>query len=165
MKTHWRSLSDQPHLGSWDLEEDGKFKTVIVTIDRIYSGELANQAGKQKKTFVKFKEFSKSMVCNTTNFKRLEKRFRTFDFNHFVGQTVILQVEKVDSPQGQVDALRFSAKAPPAQNQAPQKKTVTDERLADAIESINSNKMTKDQFLSLYELTADQQKKLDESCS
>lgn len=162
MKTHWRNLTDQPYLGSWDLEEDGKFIQVVVTIERIYQGELMNQAGKQQKAFIKFKEFPKSMVCNTTNFTRLEKRFGTFEWNEYIGKQVILSVEKVSSPQGQVDALRISQRAP--QPQVKQKKTINDQRLDDAINSINEGKMTKEAFLKTYQLNEQQQQKLDQSC-
>lgn len=164
MKTHWRNLSAQPYLGSWDLEEDGKFLTAELTIEKIYTAELANQAGKQMKSFIKFKEVEKPMVCNTTNFTRLERRFKTFEYKKYIGQRIILTVEKVDSPQGKVDALRISQRAPQAQTV--QKKEITDERLDDAINAINdtANEMTKESFLKVYQLSIPQQSKLDQSC-
>lgn len=171
MKTHWRNLSDQPHLGAWTLEEDGQFKPIVVTIERIFQDELIGQMGKQKKVFIKLKEFQKTMVCNTTNFSRLERRFGTFDYNKFIGGQVTLTVEEVNNPQQKgtkIPALRFSARPPQVQSQQPkQKELITDERLEQAITAINdpSNvQMTKEAFLKKYQLNDSQQKKLDESC-
>ena len=164
MKKHWRNLTNEPYLGAWDLEEDEKFKTVIVTIEKIFQAELVGQMGKQMKSFIKFKEFQKSMVCNKTNFKRLEKRFDSFNPDKFINQQVLLGVEKVDSPEGKVDALRISQRAPQVQTQ--QKKSITDERLDDAIKAINdtTNEMTKESFLKVYQLTEVQTSKFNSEC-
>jgi len=166
MKTHWRNLSNQPHLGCWDLEEDGQFKTATLTIEKIYQAELVGQMGKQQKSFIKFHELQKSMVCNATNFKRLQRLFGTFDFTQYIDKKIILQVENVDSPEGKVDALRVSTRAPQTKTATTQKKTLTDVRLEEAIKAINdeTNVMTKEQFLSLYQLNESQTLKLDASC-
>lgn len=164
MKKHWRNLTNEPYLGAWDLEEDEKFIPVIVTIERIYQAELVGQMGKQMKSFIKFAEFQKSMVCNKTNFKRLESRFKSFNPEKFINQKVILGVENVDSPEGKVNALRISQRAPVVQKA--QKKTITDERLDDAINAINDddNKMTKESFLKIYQLNESQTEKINSSC-
>ena len=164
MKTHWRNLTNEKYLGAWDLEEDQKFKTVLVTIEKIFQDQLVGQMGKQMKSFIKFKEFQKSMVCNKTNFKRLEKRFNSFNISDFLNQSVMLTVEKVDSPEGKVDALRISQRIPP--KQTVKKKEITNERLDDAIKAINDqeNKMTKESFLKVYQLTEEQTIKITESC-
>lgn len=167
MKTHWRNLSEQHYLGAWDLEEDGKFKTILVTIERIFTDQFKGAGPKQKKAFIKLKEFDKPMVCNTSNFTRLETRFNTFDHSKFINQQVILQVEKADNPSNrgsQVDALRFSQRTPPSQTV--QKKTITNERLDDAMVAINDeeHKMTKESFLSSYTLDELQTVKFNKTC-
>ena len=153
-KTHWRNLTDESHLGSWDLEADGKFKTIIVTIERIFSAELIGQMGKQQKPFIKFKEFQKSMICNKTNFKRLEKRFNSFKVEDYINQQVFLAVEKVSSPEGKVDALRILSKKTESAPQA--KKTLSDERFQGACEKIMSKDYTKEQLLSDFDLNDSQ---------
>ena len=112
--SHWRSMfADEKYLGSHNLEKDGKYESVIVTIENIYVGDFLSQGGKEKRPFVKLKEFDKPMVLNRTNFKRLEKFFQSFDPQTFVGKQIVLGVETVSSPEGMVPALRFSTRPLP----------------------------------------------------
>jgi hypothetical protein len=141
---------DNEYLGHWDLEDDGKYNKYNVTIEGFSNGEITGQNGKEKKTFVKFKEFPKKMICNITNFERLQTRFGNFYKESWIGQVVVLGVEKVSSPKGKRDALRIS-KNPPIE---PKKETISDERLAKAIES----KYPTEKLLAMYELTAEQRK-------
>ena len=145
MKIHWRELTNEPFLGHWDLETD-----VIVTIDSITTGEVVGPQGKEDKPLLKFKEYAKPMICNKTNFSRLEKRFKTGDYNGYIGKTVVLGVEKTKSPNGLVDCLRVKSNPPVA----PKKETLSDERLAKAIES----KYSTEKLLAKYELTPAQKK-------
>jgi len=159
METHWRKLKNEKYLGSWDLEKDGKFIIVTVTIDKIFNAEMTGQMGKQQKTFIKFKEFQKQMIMNTTNFKRLENQFKIFDPNQFIGKQVYLNVEKVDSPEGKVDALRFLSKE--VKSASDVKKTLSDERFDDALKSIIEKTFTKDDLLKKFQLSDDQLTKLE----
>lgn len=155
---HWRKLMNNDHLGSWDLEDEkGGFKQVIVTIES-FTRKEANLAGhKQDKVFVKFKEFSKQMICNKDNFKRLEKKFGTYDHEQYIGKQVVLGVEKVNSPEGKVDGLRFSSRNVPTQ----QKKKIKPERFEEAIAAMKAGNFSTD-GLKDYELTAEQQKQIDD---
>ena len=154
MKKHWRNLTDEKYLGSWNLEEEGTFKTVIVTIERIFQGEMIGQMGKQQKPFIKFKEFQKHMICNKTNFKRLEKRFKSFQIEDYINQQVYLTVEKTDSPNGKVDALRFLSKEVKSVAQA--KKTLSDAQFERAVNSILENKTTKEKIENDFQLNESQ---------
>lgn len=159
-KTHWRNLTDEPNLGHWDLEADGKYNEVVVTIANISAKEHTNAEGKKIKPFIKFKEFAKEMICNKVNLTRLEKKFGTFQHREFVGKQVLLTVEKTKSPQGVVDCLRFSSRAVPSQ--APTaKKPITAERFTAACQSIESNTYTADQLTASFALTPDQIKELE----
>jgi hypothetical protein len=112
--SHWRNLmKDNKYLGSWDLEVNGKYEPKVVTIERVYQDVMVGEMGKEDKVFIKLKEFQKSMVANRTNFKRLETFFQSFDFNEYIGKEIVLGVEKVKSPQGMTDALRFSTRPLP----------------------------------------------------
>lgn len=118
-KTHWRHLTDEPLLGSWDLERDGKFHDKIVTIESLRAGDFMSEAGKQKKSFIKFKEFEKEMICNKTNMKRLQNLFGTFDYTKFKDKQVVLTTERIKDPKNRgkfVDALRFKTEPPKAQS-------------------------------------------------
>lgn len=114
--THWRKQffdKDNKNLGHWDLEKDGKYVPVIVTIERFVKTEIATTAGKEGREAVKLKEFAKPMVMNVSNFKRLENKFQSTNPDDYIGKQVILGVEKVSSPEGKVDALRFSSRPIP----------------------------------------------------
>ena len=154
---HWRNhMKDNRYLGSWDLEVDGKYEPKIVTIEKIYQDTFIGEMGKEDKVFCKLKEFNKPMVCNRSNFKRLETFFNSFDPDNYIGKQIVLGTEKVKSPQGMVDALRFSTRPIP-------KKTLPslpETKLQLAIDSIKSGKTTLEKISKQYELTAEQTKAL-----
>jgi hypothetical protein len=129
-------FTDEKYLGAYSLEKDGKYDAVIVTIESVYQGDFLSQGGKEKRPFVKLKEFDKPMVINRTNFKRLEKFFQSFDPSTYVGKQIVLGVENVSSPEGIVPALRFSTRPLPTK----EKPALPDAMLDKAIESIKSGK-------------------------
>jgi hypothetical protein len=151
-------FTDEKYLGAYSLEKDGKYDAVIVTIESVYQGDFLSQGGKEKRPFVKLKEFDKPMVINRTNFKRLEKFFQSFDPSTYVGKQIVLGVENVSSPEGIVPALRFSTRPLPTK----EKPAMPDAMLDKAIESIQSGKRTIDQIEKTYSLTADQKKALSD---
>ena len=65
-------MKDNKYLGSWDLEVNGKYEPRMVTIEKIYQGDFVSEFGKEEKVFLQLKEFDKPMICNRSNFKRLE---------------------------------------------------------------------------------------------
>ena len=73
-------MKDNKYLGSWDLEVNGKYEPKTVTIEKIYQDVFVGQMGKEDKVFLIMKEFDKPMVCNRSNFKRLEKFFASIPF-------------------------------------------------------------------------------------
>ena len=113
---HWRHLFNEKFLGSWDLEADGKFNDRVLTIERFGKSELVTEKGKEQKVVIKFKEFPKEMVCNKTNFKRLQEMFGSFDTNAFIGKKITLTTERVKNPKEPgtfVDGLRIKKELPP----------------------------------------------------
>jgi len=152
--SHWRSMfADEKYLGSHNLEKDGKYDSVIVTIENIYVGDFLSQGGKEKRPFVKLKEFDKPMVINRTNFKRLEKFFQSFDPQTFIGKQIVLGVETVSSPEGMVPALRFSTRALPVA----QKPELPEAAMPKAIEQVKSKGQSAiAKIEEKYTLTAEQ---------
>ncbi len=151
--SHWRNLmKDNKYLGSWDLEVNGKYEPTIVTIEKIYQDVMVGEMGKEDKVFIKLKEFEKSMVSNRTNFKRLEIFFNSFNPDDYTSKQIVLSVEKVKSPQGMVDALRFSTRPLP-KKELP---SLPDEKLPVAVESVKSGRTTIEKIQKQYTLTADQ---------
>jgi hypothetical protein len=141
-------MKDNKYLGSWDLEVDGKYEPRIVTIEKIYQDVMVGEMGKEDKVFVKFKEYPKSMVCNRSNFRRLETFFNSFDFNDYLGKQIVMSVEKVKSPQGMVDALRFSTRPLPTKA----KPTLDDARFAKALQALQEGKTTVEKLTSDFNL-------------
>ena len=153
---HWRQMFERENktLGSWDLEVNGTFESKIVTIDRFYQGEIVGSKGKEAKQMLKLKEFDKPMVCNVTNFKRLQKFFSSFDPNDYLGKQIVLGVEKTRDPSSseQVDALRFSIRPLPQQS----KKEIADSDIPKVIKSILSGATTLEALQQTREITAEQ---------
>lgn len=152
-------ITDDKNLGAWDLEVNGKYEPKEVTIERFFQDTLVGQMGKESKVFVKLKEFDKPMVCNRTNFKRLETFFKSFNPDDYVGKSIVLGVEKVSSPEGKVDALRFSTR--PIPPKVPVKPPIKDEDFPKAIEAVKKGTMTADKLKETRSLTPQQIEQLD----
>jgi hypothetical protein len=117
--------------------------------------------GKEQKVFIKLKEFSKPMVTNRTNFKRLEVFFDSFNPSDYVGKQIVLGVEKVKSPQGMVEALRFSTRPLPAKKN--EMKVFTESSILVAIDAVRSKSTTVEKIKSQYKLTDEQLKQLQDA--
>lgn len=150
-------MKDNKYLGAWDLEVSGKYEPKVVTIERIYQDTMVGEMGKEDKVFAKLKEFPKAMVCNRTNFKRLETFFNSFNPDEYIGKQIVLTTEKVKSPQGMVDALRFSTRP------LPQKVKAKLTKLDAAVDSIKNGRSTFEKIAEAYDLTEDQVKALKDA--
>jgi hypothetical protein len=151
-------FADEKYLGSHNLEKDGKYEPVIVTIENIYVGDFLSQGGKEKRPFIKLKEFDKPMVLNRTNFKRLEKFFQSFDPQTFVGKQIVLGVETVSSPEGMVPALRFSTRPLPV-IQKPELPSAAMPKAIEQVKSKGASAIAK--IEEKYTLTAEQRETLE----
>lgn len=161
MKKHWRNLiQDQKYLGSWDLEQDGKYVPVVVTIENIYVGDFTSQGGTEKKPFAKLKEFDKPMVLQVDNFNRLENFFKSFDYNDYKGKQIVLGVESVRFRGSMTNALRFSSRPVPTQHSV--KKPIADSEFPKALDAVSKGVMTKEKLIETRELTPEQLKQLNE---
>lgn len=147
-------MKDNKYLGAWDLEVDGKYEPKMVTIEKIYQDTFVGEMGKEDKVFIKLKEFSKPMVCNRSNFKRLETFFESFDPNSYIGKQIVITTEKVKSPQGLVDALRFSTRPLP-KKELPM---LNEDQLEKAIDAVQSGRTTIEKIKKQYTITEDQLK-------
>ena len=159
-QTHWRNLmADNKYLGAWDLEVNGKYEPKVVTIERVYQDTFVGEMGKEQKVFIKLKEFTKSMVVNRTNFKRLETLFNSFNPDDYIGKQIVISTEKVKSPQGLVDALRFSTRPLP-KTELP---SLPADKLQAAVDAIKTKATTVDKISKQYSLSADQLKQLKDA--
>ncbi len=152
-------MKDNKYLGSWDLEVNGKYEPKLVTINKIYQDVFVGEMGKEDKVFLTMDEFKKPMVCNRSNFKRLEKFFNSFDYNDYIGKQIVLGTEKVKSPNGIVDALRFSTRPLPKKT----KKLLTEEQLKKAEDSVSSGRSTLAKISAIFDLSDSQIKTLKDA--
>lgn len=156
--SHWRRNFENMDvaIGAHTLEKDGKFVPRIVTIERFYNDKITGQMGTEQKRFVKFKEFKLPMVCNITNYRRLEKFFNSFDESDYLGKQITLGVEDVSVARDKVKALRFSTRPI---NVVKPKTPVKDEDLPKVKELISSGATTLEKIMETRSLT---QKQIDE---
>ena len=162
---HWRQnfKDSDKYLGAVDLWNDQKkgYNAVVVTIEKFFVDEMVGQMGKERKVFAKLKEFQKPMVVNVTNFKRLQKLFDSVEQDAYLGKPIQLGVEKVSSPEGKVDALRFSGRAVQATKK--EKEILTDDVLPKAVAALEKGSRTLDDILLKYSVTEEQLKSLKDA--
>lgn len=102
------------------------------------------------------------MVVNVTNFKRLQKLFETVEQDVYLGKPIALGVEKVSSPEGKVDALRFSSR-PPQVAQKEAKPGISDDDFPKAIASVQKGSTTIEKLMASRTLTPNQIKLLKDA--
>lgn len=159
-QTHWRNMmADNKYLGAWDLEVNGKYEPRVVTIEKVYQDTFVGEMGKEQKVFIKLKEFSKPMVTNRTNFKRLETFFNSFNPDDYLNKQIVLGAEKVKSPQGMVEALRFSTRPLP-KKELP---LLPGDKLQAAIDAIKAKSTDVEKISKQYKLTDEQLKQLKDA--
>jgi hypothetical protein len=163
---HWRQnfKDSDKYLGAVDLWDDKKkgYAQLVVTIDKFFVDEMVGSMGKERKVFCKLKEFTKPMVVNVTNFKRLQKLFETVEQDVYLGKPIALGVEKVSSPEGKVDALRFSSR-PPQVAQKEAKPGISDDDFPKAIASVQKGSTTIEKLMASRTLTPNQIKLLKDA--
>jgi hypothetical protein len=101
----------------WD-SASGTYRTVVVKIAEVREGEVAGQKGRKKgMPFLTLegksgKKARAPFGANPTNCKSITSVLGTPDVTKWVGQWIELVVMKVESPEGMVEAIRVSPKAP-----------------------------------------------------
>lgn len=159
---HWRKNFENSDkaIGAHVLEENGKFTTKVVTIERFFNDKITGQMGTENKRFVQLKEFKLPMVCNITNYKRLEKFFNSFDESEYIGKQITLGVELISVAGEKMPSLRFSTR--PIQQQKPTKQAIKDEDFPKALASVQSGAITIEKLMETRELTESQIQQLNE---
>lgn len=160
--SNWRKLFEQagqqPYLGHWDLEVNGKFEPKEVVIEKFYVGEFNTAGGKEMKVFANITGYKKPMVVNKKNMKRLSKVFGSDSYDDYVGKPVVLTVEKDYSAMDKemVDCLRFSTR-PLTKKELP---VMTDVEFAKAKANVEAGKTSIEKLEALRKLTPEQKNEL-----
>jgi hypothetical protein len=94
---------------------------VIVTVTKVGKVNMAKEdAAPEYKWAMRFKEFDKPMVLNSTNIKIAEKVFASDDTDNWVGKEIILFTDDNVTFGGElVGGLRFKGKEKEPQRVAP----------------------------------------------
>lgn len=82
-------MIDSKYLKQSDVEED-----TVVTVDKVGKANVAREGDEPEyKWLIRFKEFKKPMVLNSTNIKRLAKACDSEDTDEWIGKQAILYVD------------------------------------------------------------------------
>jgi hypothetical protein len=104
-------MIESKYLKQSDVHED-----TVVTIEKVGKANVAPKGEEAEfKWLVRFKEFSKPMVLNSTNIKRLAKACNSDDTDDWVGKEAVLFVDPdVEFAGNVVGGLRIRAAKMPA---------------------------------------------------
>lgn len=82
-------MIESKYLKQSDVDEE-----VLVTVEKVGKGNIAKEGDEPEyKWMVRFKEFKKPMILNSTNIKRLAKACESEDTDDWVGKQVTLYVD------------------------------------------------------------------------
>ena len=104
-------MIDSKYLRKEDVRED-----TVVTIRKFGQVNVAmDDQPEELKWAVKFDEFKKVMVLNSTNIQTLQKALGSDDTDHWIGQKIILWVDENVQFQGKlIGGLRFRRRGAPS---------------------------------------------------
>jgi hypothetical protein len=111
-------MIESKYLKQSDVDEDR-----VVTVVKVGKANVAKEGEEPEyKWLIRFKEFNKPMVLNSTNIKRLAKACASDDTDEWVEKQVVLYVDPdVEFAGNVVGGLRVRAhKAPPKSVMPPQ---------------------------------------------
>lgn len=147
-QTHYKTLMKKEFFGSHDLKGD-----LTVTIREVKAKKILMGGGLDKDSVVAYLEGQKPIILNATNLKSIEKLYGSF-IEGWAGKQVTLYASTTAMKGETVDCVRIR---PTVRTVL---RSITDERLAEAIASINAGKFTEEKLRSTFELTAEQSERL-----
>jgi hypothetical protein len=107
MKTHFKKMINSDYLGSWDLMDiDGNFIKKTVTIKAVVMKKVHDGAGGESDCMVIELHDCKPIIANSTNRKSISKSLKSVFVEDWIGQKIVLYVEKVNAFGAVHDALR-----------------------------------------------------------
>lgn len=99
-------MIESKYLKQSDVDDDTE-----VTVEKVGKGNIAKEGDEPEyKWMVKFREFKKPMILNSTNIKRLAKACGSDETDEWVGRTAILYVDPdIEFAGNVVGGLRIRA--------------------------------------------------------
>lgn len=150
-KTHWKKLVNPDYIGAYALPPG---QDVTVTIASVAREKITSTGGKKEECTVARLIGHKPFILNATNSKSIAALYGPY-IEDWVGQKITLYASTTKLAGEVVECLRIRPYAEP--NQV--KRTLTDDRLTKAIESIKAGTFTLAQ-MDGFDLTIEQKARL-----
>lgn len=149
MKTHFKKLRNPDYLGSWDLaDENGVFNQLTLKISNVKKQMVFDGKGGQEECVVIHFEGKKPMIANATNLKAISFVLNTPYIEEWIGQQIILKVEKVKAFGEIHDALRVVR----MKVEQKQKKAFTEEMFEKAFNANAQIELIKEKYITTEEI-------------
>lgn len=152
--THWKKLVDPRYIGAYALPNGND---LVVTIEGVRSEEITMMQGKKEVHSIMYLKGQKPMILNATNSKSIHKLYGPY-IEEWVGKQITLYASTAKLGGEMVECLRIRPNVP-----VREKKPITDERLAAAIEQIKTGAYTIEKLRAGFKLTPAQQATVTES--
>lgn len=150
-KTHWKFLVNPDYIGAYALPSG---QDMTVTIGSVAREMVTSVGGKKEECTVARLVGQKPFILNVTNSKSIAKLYGPF-IEDWAGKQITLYASTTKMAGEVVECLRVRSVAPVAQ-----RRTLTDDRLTNAIAAIKDGTFTMEQ-MSAFSLTDEQQARLD----
>jgi hypothetical protein len=153
-KTHWKKLINPDYIGAYALQPD---EDLIVTIDYVQREQITGTGGKKEECTVAHLVGQKPLILNVTNSKSIAKLYGSY-IEDWSGKKITLYASMTKLAGDMVECLRIRPSVP-----TKRRKPITDDRLTTGIASILSGEYTTEKLRSQFDLTDDQNKRVDEA--
>lgn len=146
-KTHYKRLMNPDFIGAYSLNEGEDLTVVIAGVAREI---ITGSGGKKEECTVAQLKGNKPFILNSTNQKSIAKLYGPY-IEDWAGKPITLFASTTKLAGDTVECLRIRPTV--AKRQKP---TITDERLAKAIEQIKAGGYTEEKVRAQFALSADQ---------
>jgi hypothetical protein len=152
-RTHWKELTDPRYIGAYALPNGDD---LTVTIERVRQEEVTLGGGKKEPHIIVYLKGHKPMILNATNGKSIHKLYGPH-IEGWVGKQITLYGSTTRLGNELVECLRIRPQVPATA----QKKVISGERLARALEQIRAGSYTLAKLRAGFALTPDQAAQVD----
>jgi hypothetical protein len=152
--THWKRLVNPDYIGAYALDPD---QDLTVTIGYVTREAVKGIGGKSEECTVAHLVGQKPLILNATNSKSIHKIYGPY-IEQWSGKQITLFASTTRMGGETVECLRIRPTVA-----KPAKKRIDDARLNKAIESIKVGQYTTEKLRAQFDLTQEQETKVDES--
>lgn len=151
--THWKKLVDPRYIGAYALPNGND---LVVTIEGVRSEEITMMQGKKEVHSIMYLKGQKPMILNATNSKSIHKLYGPY-IEDWAGKQLTLYASTAKFGGEMVECLRIRPNVP-----VREKKAITGERLAAALEQIRTGAYTLAKLRATFTLSPEQQSTITE---